>query len=67
MLHTWPSPPSDNEVMLSDTGTGRGAVIAIEIVASCVQALPVFCTEAKVAKGGGVFAGHYGNTGVILL
>ena len=52
-------------------GTGRGGVIAREIVASRVQAPPppppAFCTEAKVAKGGGggggggVFAGHYGT------
>ena len=40
--------------------TGRGGVIAREIVASCLQAPPAFCTEAKVAKGGGLFAGHYG-------
>ena len=41
---------------------GGGGVIAREIVASRVQAPPAFCTEAKVAKGGGVFAGHYGNS-----
>ena len=33
-------------------GTGRGGIIAREIVASRVQAPPAFCTEAKVAKGG---------------
>ena len=33
-------------------GTGRGGLIVREIVASCVQAPPAFCTEAKVAKGG---------------
>ena len=38
-------------------GTGRGGVIAREIVASRVQAPPAFCTEAKVAKGGGRICG----------
>ena len=35
-------------------GTGRGGVIAREIIASRVQAPPppAFCTEANVAKGG---------------
>ena len=47
-------------------GTGRGGVIAREIITSHVQAPPPFCSEAKVAKGGGgggggVFAGHYGT------
>ena len=56
-----PPPPTDNEVMLYRK---RGSVIAREIIASRVQAPLVFCTEAKVAKGGGVFAGHYGNPSV---
>ena len=34
-------------------GTGRGGVIAREIITSHVQAPPPFCSEAKVAKGGG--------------
>ena len=46
-------------------GTGRGGVIAREIITSHVQAPSPFCSEAKVAKGGGggagVFAGHYGT------
>ena len=48
MPRAWPSPPTDNEVMLYQ----KGGVIAREIVASRVQAPPTFCTEAKVAKGG---------------
>ena len=48
-------------------GGGGEGVIAREIVASRVQAPPVFCTEAKVAKGGGgVFTGHYGTGNYIL-
>ena len=56
MPHTWPSPPTDNEVMLyryqKGGGGGGGGVITKEIVASHIQAPPAFCTEAKVAKGG---------------
>ena len=64
MPHTWPSPPTDNEVMLYRYR--KGGVIAREIVASRTQAPPTFCTEAKVAKGGGgggggLIAGHYGK------
>ena len=61
MPHTWPSSPTDNEVMLYWYRKG-GSVITREIVASRVQAPPAFCSEAKVAKGGGgIFAGHYGT------
>ena len=50
-MHIWPSPPSDIEVMLYRYR--KGGIIARKIVASRVQAPPVFCTETKVAKGGG--------------
>ena len=48
MPRAWPSPPTDNEVMLYRYR--KGGVIAREIVASCAHAR---CSEDKVAKRGG--------------
>ena len=59
-----PPPPTDNEVMLYSImwhwkgGCNRERNCHITCISS-----PVFCTKAKVSKGGGgayVFGGHYG-------
>ena len=67
---TWPPPPTDNEVMLYRKG-GRNRQKKLSHPAykpplcfPCV--FPVFCTKAKVAKGG-VFAGHYGRTKAVYM
>jgi len=47
---TWPPPSSDNEVMLYWKG-GHNRERNCHI--PCISSPPVFCTKAKVAKGGG--------------
>ena len=43
-------------------GTGRGGIIAREIIASHVQAPPLrFVLRLRLQRGGGIFARHYGN------
>ena len=55
--------PTDNEVMLYSImwyqKGGRNRERKCRITAYKLSP-PVFCTKAKIAKGGGVFAGHYG-------